>query len=570
MIKYQSSILYHCASLFNLFQCMKGGRRFFVLVCMLGFSYLPALAQKLPGKYEPAYARYVFRDTGKGQTDTIPPANYCEYHYCIFKPPKRGGLQGLIDSSGRVILDAVYQRIAIANTGKNVYFTAVRNGQYILSDRSGKALVEASQNRIFVMRSDQNNDYFFRENKRLTKPLDEFVSGQIIALNRNSGLITETTDTLMVDVFTFNSNNLKTEKYFFKGMLVSPRPSGFKFIRKLNLDTFYTFKNIQMVTRLDPPTVVVKNGSVYEFRDAAKPDMPVLQFNRFRNDRGLHVLYWQGSKAGAVVCNLYDESHYKEYKVVPAHFDSISIVGMEIQLFKDDTLFSCGYADIENWRSKYIVAYKIRANGSLKMLEKPVPAATNGPQEPEDSFQMRDLLPNGFWLGFNYNFNNYGYTPAGPKQVFDDRSFEIGFGNYYFEKSSSWFPSEYFFRGVGIGFEHLIPLTDKRTIDSLTGGQYKQNYLNLRAETGFGFNFLGLHIALHFQAGYASNFTHHYFRPGAGISLGRVQLGFNSLLNLGKEHPRVFQDGIYFRFIYTVNTWVSETYKKPVDWDGPL
>ena len=535
--------------------------RFFVLLGMLGISCLPALAQKLPGKYEPAYSRYVFRDTGKGQTDTIPPANYCEYHYCVFKPPKSGGLQGLIDSSGRVILDALYQRIIITNTGKNVYFTAVRNALYLLSDRSGKAVFEPSTNRIFVLQSDQNNDYFFRENKRLTKPLDEFVSGQIIALNRKTGLITETTDTLMIDVFNYNLNNLKAEKYFFKGLLISPRPTGYKHLRQLNLDTFYTYKNIQMLTRMDPPAVVVKNGSVYEFRDAAKPDMPVLQFDRFRNDRGLHVLYWQGSKTGAVVCNLYDESRFKDYKIIPANFDSISIIGMEIRLFKDDTLFSCGYLDIENWRSG--MAYKIRSNGNLKTIEKPVASATDyGEKETKDSFRMRDLLPNGFWLGFNYNFNNYGYTPAGPKQTFDDRSFEFGVGKYYYEKSTSWFPENYFIGGAGIGFERRIPLTEKRNIDSATGGQYKQDYLNLRAEAGLGFNFMNLPMAVHFQAGFASNFTHYFFRPGVGISLGRLQIGYNGLWNLGKENPNVYQDGFYFRFIYTVNTWITEEVKQ--------
>lgn len=99
-----------------------------------------------------------------------------------------------------------------------------------------------------------------------------------------------------------------------------------------------------------------------------------------------------------------------------------------------------------------------------------------------DSIQFRDLLPDAFWLGYNYNMNKYFPKPDSTN-FHDAWSIEAGIGKYYYQRDDRILPSEWILGGGGIGIEYrqLFDNDKNKLLDTSFQRNFKKVYLNIRA-----------------------------------------------------------------------------------------
>lgn len=178
----------------------------------------------------------------------------------------------------------------------------------------------------------------------------------------------------------------------------------------------------------------------------------------------------------------------------------------------------------------------------------------------EDSKEFRNFKPDAFWLGYNHNMYNH-ILSDGKDEFHNSWALEAGVGKYYYEVEDLM---NWIIAGGGIGLEYRqLFKNSNNAYDTLFQQNFKPIYLNVRSELGFGFELLDYYFALHLQFGFVSNFYQNYLRPGIGISLNHLQIGYEDYWALNNASKSLQQSGVYFRYIVTFNNWKSEEYKKP-------
>jgi hypothetical protein len=186
-----------------------------------------------------------------------------------------------------------------------------------------------------------------------------------------------------------------------------------------------------------------------------------------------------------------------------------------------------------------------------------------------DSNESLNFKPNGFWFGYNNNRYRFYNQPNQPNSYKFHNSWAIdgGLGKYYYEKTDDL---KWILAGGGLGWEYrqlFDNLNNAR--DTIFQRNFKKLYLNVRFDVGAAFQIFFRDILLHGQMGYATNFNEHYLRPGIGVSLGRLQFGFEKYWGINNKAKALEQYGFYFRCILAPDQGGSE-YKPKFDWDGRL
>lgn len=229
--------------------------------------------------------------------------------------------------------------------------------------------------------------------------------------------------------------------------------------------------------------------------------------------------------------------------------------------FFNTDIYSKGHFNLLNdpifkSRSNFLIQNK--TNSSIPLNRKSIAIES-------DSTAVFNFKPNAIWLGYNHNM--YDYKPQPDVSDFHNSwAVETGVGKYYYEREEM----DWILAGGGIGLEYRQLFNNSNNaVDAEFNRNLKNVYLNIRAELGFGFEFLDKLLCLHGQLGFTTNFSQNYIRPGIGISLGRLQFGYEAYWGLNTQAKTLEQSGVYWRYIITPNEGGVD-YKQPIDWDGRL
>ncbi len=185
----------------------------------------------------------------------------------------------------------------------------------------------------------------------------------------------------------------------------------------------------------------------------------------------------------------------------------------------------------------------------------------------KDSNKTINFMPNGFWFGYNNNRYRFYNQPNQPNSYKFHNSWAIdgGLGKYYYEKTDVL---QWILAGGGLGWEYRKLFDNQNNaIDTTFQQNFKKLYFNVRFDFGAAFQIFFRDILVHGQMGYATNFNEHYLRPGIGISLYRLQFGFEKYWGINNKSKALEQYGFYIRCILAPDQGGSE-YKQKIDWDG--
>lgn len=540
---------------------MSNSLKFYIQTFLILFLVLKTItelcAQKIIGKY------HSDRDSFAPQIEPYYQIGFqiispCQGGFCIVDYGYEG--KGIIDTSGNIIqaFEGGVKSISIHATPHAVYKNYIKwDGDCELSRLKGEALNIKSKKPYIYLSSDSSGDYFYIENYTSSIGRQEITYGDIILIGKDS------ISNIGKDL-AFNhsglSNQVLAEKYFLRGLLITPKKDGLITIQDFRFQKLFSEMQITDLTKLNEIVFIVRSANSYNLIRASDPRNPIDSFDSYsiQNWSYTCIIYRKKSKYGVYVCGLqntkFDDSiDMLNFHKIEAVYDSIYIEPINnnyLQLFKGDTLLNyyyLSYNELPVTKPYFYEAFKIRNSGKIRQI------GAYGRYFSEDRRKLTkyDLIPNTFLLGNNWTRMNYlNVNQPDTFEVFAT-SLEVGFGWYDYTIDDYKLFSGFDLAGGGLSLEFRMPFANPGKFKEKTGKKYQHLFLNARMEFSAGLAVGNLGIGLNLQMAYSTNLIHHYVRPGIGLSTLNVQIGMELYIPASQDiFKQYWMGGYYIRYLF--------------------
>ena len=460
---------------------------------------------------------------------------------------------GVIDSTGKIVVapEGNCKFIKLQKTKDGVYVIANHKTHWRLKSTTGVTILQSESGRILFLSENETGAYFFMETATVNTNSGSAIKGNIYGVKNNKGFVVAGNQVFLAETYLSYDDKRRADLYFNHSLLITPLPDGFHQVLNYQLDTLFKDLKISYVLNTDSLMFITTDFNRYKLVNATNPYQSRVTFDSYKIDpAGDFMIINKNGFSGAILHHSYFENHtlYVEVSVLPPLFDSADITYHRtngIKFYKADTVFyykpntkKGGYL---NYRSDFNEAYTIDKKERYQAI------GYNGVfVEGKRNYASQSVfVPNGFWLGTNYQSQNF--VNKFTKDTFDVSSFNIdaGIGWYDFYEDEGTFFGSWQLYGGGIGLEYRFPSRGRTTIEGLSGKKYGNILLNARAEAAIGVSILGLPLGVHGQLGYTTDFNYSFLRPGFGLSFGRLQAGAEYLFCFGGKVTPIA--GVYLK-----------------------